>query len=84
MMNVYILRSRDAWRWRHAGLTYREIAQRLDVSICRARQIVEKRNRIENRKSGLLESERRNFAEHMKVIWPEKNAKRNRRHKSCV
>lgn len=66
----------DASRWREAGLTYRRIAKRFGVSQERARQMVAKGDRLKLRGKDKAAQSCRDFAMHLKHIWPMQNAER--------
>ena len=74
----YLARQRymDALRWREAGLTYKEIGKKFGVSIERARQMVAKADRLKMRGKDKSAQSCRDFAMHLKHIWPMQNAER--------
>jgi orotate phosphoribosyltransferase-like protein len=67
-------RRRDAARWRDAGLTYKQIGDRLGVSGTQARVIVLKAHRERGFWNSELAIENKMFSSHLKYIWPMKNA----------
>jgi DNA-directed RNA polymerase sigma subunit (sigma70/sigma32) len=74
----YLARQRymDASRWRETGWTYSRIAKRFGVSIERARQMVAKGDRLKMRGKDKSAQSCRDFAMHLKHIWPIQNAER--------
>jgi hypothetical protein len=67
-------RCRDASRWRESGWTYSRIAKRFGVSVERARQMVAKGDRLKLRGKDKAAQSCRDFAIHLKHIWPMQNA----------
>jgi transposase len=78
LKQIYKARKLDAVRWRDAGLTYREIAERLGVCKERARDIVERGFRERTGWKRNLQKANLEFSTHLKEIWPQRNARRKR------
>ena len=74
----YLARQRymDALRWREAGLTYKEIGKKFGVSYERARQLCCFVQRLKQQGKDNIWRSRRDFAMHLKHIWPMQNAER--------
>jgi DNA-binding transcriptional regulator LsrR (DeoR family) len=67
-------RRRDAARWRDAGLTYKQIGDRIGVSGSQACVMVNKAHRERDYWNIKLKEENESFSAHLKYIWPMKNA----------
>jgi len=75
----YKARRRDAFRWREAGMTYSAIGKRFGVTGARAKSMVAQAQAESLRTRNRLQEESRNFSEHLRYIWPRKNANQNRK-----
>ena len=75
----YKARWRDARRWREAGMTYSAIGKRLGVTGARAKSMEAQAKAESYRTRNRLKEEARSFSEHLRDIWPRKNAYKNRK-----
>jgi hypothetical protein len=67
-------RRRDAARWRDAGLTYKQIGDRIGVSGSQASVMVSKAYREREYWNVELKKQHEMFSSHLKYIWPMSNA----------